>query len=122
MPRWWHGSRIRSARRAVETGGSAAPVAPGRQVDRPQPGRLGDARDPAALGDRLAVDLLDVACEVDRRRAADVAADGVRVDRRRLLLEVGDPLGVQAARDDDLDVAVALLVEPRPDLLDEVRR
>ena len=69
-----------------------------------------------------AVDLLDVAGEVDRRGAADVRADRVRVDRRAGVLEEADPLRGEPAGDDDLDVAEARLVEPRPDLADEVRR
>ena len=63
-------------------------LAVGREVDRLEPRRFGQPGDPAALGDRPAVDLLDVAGEVDRRRAADVRPDGVRVDRRAGLLEV----------------------------------
>ncbi len=55
------------------------------------------------------------------RRAADVGADGVRVDRRAGRLEVPDPLGIQAAADDDAHVPEARLVESRPDLQHQVR-
>ena len=91
----------RTARTAVDGGQPVRAVAPGRQVDRLEPRALGEAGDAAALGDRRAVDHLDVAGEVDRRGAADVRADRVGVDRRAAVLEVRDPLGVQAARHDD---------------------
>src|SRR4249919_325538 len=104
MRRWSHG-----------TGACAAAglcLAVGREVDRFEPGRVGQARDAPPLGDRLTVDLLDVPGEVDRRGAADVRPDGVRVDRRAGVLEVPDALRVEAARDGDLDVMEARLVEP----------
>ena len=44
----------------------------------------------------LAVDLLEVAREVDGRGAADVAADGEEVDRRAGILEVPDAVGREA--------------------------
>ena len=50
----------------------------------------------------------------------DVRPDRVRVDRRPGLLEVRDPVRLQPARDHDLDVREARLVEPGADLLDEV--
>ena len=87
IARWWHGSRG-----CHRTRSSGLPLAVGRQVDRLQARRIGEPGDPAALGDRLAVDLLDVAGEVDRGGAADVRPDGVRVDRRAGLLEVADPV------------------------------
>src|SRR6185503_2219393 len=100
-PGWYPASspagRVRGPRASA---GGAVP--PRGEVDATEPRRVGQARDPAALRDRLAVDLLDVAGEVDRRGAADVRPDGVRVDGRGSVLEVLDPLRVQAARDDDL--------------------
>src|SRR5690242_20478176 len=123
MGGWWHGSRNGSAGGPGDISrddGSARAVAPEAEIDRFEAGGLGDARDPAALGDRPAIDLLDVAREVDRRRAADVRADRVGIDRRALLPEVRDALRVQATGDHDLHVPVALLVEPGADLLHEV--
>ncbi len=52
-------------------------LAPGGQVDGLEARRVRQARDAAALGDRAPIDLLDVAGEVDRRRAADVRPDRV---------------------------------------------
>ena len=61
------GPARRAANRAAAIAGAPTlPLAIDRQVDRLQPRRVGQARDPAALGDRLPVDLLDVAGEVDR--------------------------------------------------------
>src|SRR5204862_5375352 len=57
------------------------------ELDSLEARRVGTARNATALRDRPAVDLLDVAGEVDRRGAADVRAHGVRVDRRAGLLE-----------------------------------
>src|SRR5665811_1638603 len=121
-------SRVRTSRvRAgasdgmVDTWGCGSGVgAPGSQVHGLEPRAWRDARDPAPLRDRAAVDLLDVPREVDGTRPADVAPHGEVVSRGALLLEVSDAIRGEAARDDDDDVAVAGLVQPCPDLLDEV--
>ena len=90
------------------------------QVDPLQPRVLGSARDPAALGDRAAVDLLQVAGEIDRGGIGDGGPDRERVDRRLRSLEVGDPIEVKASRYDDLHMLMPSLVEPGADLLDQV--
>src|SRR6185503_18841366 len=115
MCRWWHG-RLRLSR-----GSAGAALAPGGEVDRLEARAVGQAWDPAALGDRCPVDDLDVAGEVDGRGAADVRPDGVRVDPRSGLLEVGDPFRVEATRDHDLHVGESSLIKPRADLLDQLR-
>ena len=66
----------------------ASALAVRRQVHGLQPGRIGQPGIRPRLAIGCAVDLLDVAGEVDRRRAADVRADRVRIDRRAGLLEV----------------------------------
>src|SRR4051812_21661839 len=53
-------------------GGPPRGLAPGGEFDPFQPWRVRGAGDPAALRDGPPVDLLDVAGEVDRGRAADV--------------------------------------------------
>ena len=88
-----HGRGPLAGGRARADGGAAAPtrpragrrrrtgcgvpglleVPPGGQVEPLSRGSR-SARDPAPLGDRRAVDLLDVAGEVDRRGARDVAS------------------------------------------------
>src|SRR5262245_47255231 len=104
------------------TASPASGSAPVLEADRPEARRVGATGDAAALRDRAAVDLLDVAREVDRRGAADVRADRVRVDWRARLLEDRHAVRVQPARDDDLDVREARLVEAGADLADQVRR
>src|SRR5215212_753042 len=105
------------ARNADSAGsGDGCGLAIFRQIDPSEPGRLGPAGDPATLRNRPAVDLLDIAGEVDRRRAADVGTNGEGVNRSAGIVEVADPLGVQAARDDDLHVTVAGLIEAGADL------
>src|SRR2546421_12042166 len=98
---------------------AAGRLAPGGEFDPFQPGRVRGAGDPAGLGDGPAVDLLDVAGEVDRGGAADVRPHGERVDGRAGILEVADAVRVQPAGDHDLDVPVARLIEPRSNLVDQ---
>src|SRR4029453_1972737 len=111
MCRWWHG------RPRLSRGSAGAALAPGSEVNRLEARAVGQAGDPAAFGDRCPIDHLDVAGEVDRRRAADFRPDGVRVDPPPGLLEIGDPFRVEATRDHDLHVREARLVEPGADLL-----
>src|SRR3954471_24567479 len=126
MPRWSHGTARDArgtapdagARRGRPDPGSAFAV--GREVDGLEPRRVGQARDPATLRDRLAVDLLDVAREIDRRRPADVRADRVGVDRRPGFLEVADPLRGETARDGDADVVEIGLIEPGANLVNQL--
>src|SRR4051794_28821076 len=102
----------------VPTPGSAFAV--GHEVDGLEPRRVGQAGDPATLRDRLAVDLLDVAGEIDRGGPADVRADRVGVDRRPGFLEVADPLRGETPRHGDADVVEVGLVEPGANLVDEL--
>ena len=88
-------ARVRTSARAVRSSDGAPP---GGEVDPLQPGARRDPRDPAPLRDRLPVDLLDVAREVDGAGARDVAPDGEAVGRRALLLEVPDPVGRRGRR------------------------
>src|SRR6476659_8411344 len=92
--------------------------APLLELDALEARRVGAAGNATALRDRPPVDLLDVAREVDGRRAADVRAHGVGIDRRAGLLEHPDALRVEAARDDDLHVAETRLVQPGAELVD----
>ncbi len=98
----------------------AASREPLPQVDARQSRAGCHAGDATALGDGLTVDLLEIAGEVHGGGTADVAADGEEVDRRTGVLEVADPVGRQAARNDDLDVFEAVLIETGPHLADEV--
>src|SRR4051794_23271992 len=94
-----HAATAAEARTEGRSAGRPVP-----QVDALQPRARRDTRDPASLRDRLAVDLLQVAGEVDGRRAADEAAHRERVDRCARVLEGANPVGREAARNDDLDV------------------
>ena len=97
----------RGVRRALAVRARPAPMA-SRYGSRSTTLSRGDSVTPG-IRPRLAigpaVDLLDVAGEVDRRRAADVRADGVGIDRGAGILEVADAIRRQTARDGDLDVA-----------------
>src|SRR5687768_9750347 len=81
------------------------------EVERLQARAGGQPRDPAALGDRVAVDFLQIAREVDRLRAGDIGAYGEGVDRRAGVLEDANAIRVQSAADDDPDVREARLVK-----------
>src|SRR5436309_4457765 len=61
---------------------------------------------PTDLCEWPALDDHDVGGEVVLS-ADQAGSDAVHVDGYRLLLELGDPLGVEAAGDDDLDVTVS---------------
>ena len=86
-PGWWHGR----AKSVADRRPTWAAAQPSRYAARSTGWSRGESVRPGirprlAIG--CAVDLLDVAGEVDRRGAADVRADRVRVDRRAGLLEV----------------------------------
>src|SRR4051794_34464150 len=74
----------------------------------------------ADLRARLPIDLDDVGGEVVLA-AQQRRAHAVRVDRHALGLEAPDLVSREAAGDDDVDVAVAGVVERGADLLDERR-
>src|SRR4029079_6047396 len=90
------------------------------QVDTLEARVVHASGDAATLGNGSAVDLLQVAGEVNGAGVADGGADSEDVDRRTCLLEVADPLGVQAPGDHNAHMLVACLVQARADLLDEV--
>src|SRR6266513_4498004 len=81
-----------------------------------------DAWNATALGHRFARDLLDIGGERNRRRGADRHPDAIGVDRALRGLELTDPRCVQSSRDEYPDVAEPGLVEPSPDLFDEIDR
>src|SRR5205823_1420330 len=65
-------------------------------------------------------DFLDVRGERDRRRGTDRHADAIGMDGTLRSLELADSCRVQAARHEYPNMAVAGLVEPGADLLDEI--
>src|SRR4051812_10801601 len=88
----WPGPSVREAdagrrSRSVRT--------PGFELEPVQPRTGCQPWDATPLRDRLAVDLLQVAREIDRLRARDIRTDGERVNRRCLFLEEADAPGLR---------------------------
>src|SRR5258708_28908492 len=76
--------------------------------------------DAAALGHGLAVDLLDVSGEGERRRGADRHPDAIGMDGALGGLETADPLRIEPAGHEYADGVEPGPVAPGADLFDQV--